>query len=840
MNISKYFETLKHGLCIAALFTLAAVCALAEDLRVRISPNRVTENQMAHFNIYCDGGEKIRNIVFPQVDGVTWHPNVKGSQTSIVNGKLSSSLSVGFTVSRTGEIAIPKIRLETSEGERFTQPIKFTVGKLSTGLFREDGSELPLAEAVFLRVQPKEQGRTSYFVGEEIPLYVVVLARPDLNVSLSAAPQLDGNNSVFTATERGSASQALNFQGESYNASIFLFDLRAMKTGKFDAAFSTNASCFIGNGSRDPFEESFFGGSFAVRGLGISGGNRVNLPLKGALKDITILPRPPVPAGAIDLGVIGENRPQWTLSSTTPKQGDPLYLDLTLTGNSTGLIAPEPKLEGFRTYPAEISTLPDNTTRVRMMLIPLNAGEQKLSLSFAILDPKTQKYVLTQIDKTLQIEKNNALAAPATNAVVPLETETSTASATAENDAAQSFAYLRPLNAQLLEAGKTPPEKKIWMPFAGALATLLICAGTLIFRARRSNDPADALRKRARNRKSEVLKKLAASTPETFDALVRNEVTDYLADARGQTSADAVRRSIRQNNAALAEVLDAAENAGYRPHARCEHFEKFREIVVRAVKTGAFLLVAGTVFLASPSQAKAADAPLAVEQKILNAENAYAKGDFERAKEGFAELCEMAPYAPDAWFNLGNTLYQQKQFAPALACYERARRLAVGRSDILANLNAARVQLKLPQVNEVKNPADFFVVLRDSFSPFMWTLFACTALSAGIIVFTFVRRKRALTLVITLAVFGYCMGNFFSQQKALRDASTAIVVVDSAAVYSLPIKDNGTVRELTRIPAGTELTLLETREGWFLVRLANGSEGWVEKNALAKLWENRD
>ena len=116
MNISKYFETLKHGLCIAALFTLAAVCALAEDLRVRISPNRVTENQMAHFNIYCDDGEKIRNIVFPQVDGVTWHPNVKGSQTSIVNGKISSSLSVGFTVSRTGEIAIPKIRLETSEG----------------------------------------------------------------------------------------------------------------------------------------------------------------------------------------------------------------------------------------------------------------------------------------------------------------------------------------------------------------------------------------------------------------------------------------------------------------------------------------------------------------------------------------------------------------------------------------------------------------------------------------------------------------------------------------------------------------------------------------------------
>lgn len=104
---------------------------------------------MAHFNIYCDDGEQIRSIAFPKIDGLTWHTNVSGSQTNIINGKVSTSRSVGFTVSATGEIAIPKIRVETSEGERFTQAVKFTVGKLSTGMFRKDGSEMPIDEAVF-------------------------------------------------------------------------------------------------------------------------------------------------------------------------------------------------------------------------------------------------------------------------------------------------------------------------------------------------------------------------------------------------------------------------------------------------------------------------------------------------------------------------------------------------------------------------------------------------------------------------------------------------------------------------------------------------------------------
>lgn len=837
MKISEKFGALKHGLCIAAFFIFSGICVFAEDLRVRISPNRVTENQMAHYNIYTESGEKLENMSFPQVDGLTWHPNVKGSQTTINNGKVTNSVSIGFTVSRTGEIVIPKIRVKTSEGERFTQAVKINVGKLSTGMFREDGSEMPLSEAVFLIVQPTERDRKTYFVGEEIPVYVIALSRPDIDVSLTAAPQLVGNASDFVAAERGATRQQLNFQNEPYNASIFLFDLRAMKTGKFDIGFSANASCLIG-GEEDPFESAFFGGRIRMGGFGISGGNRVSVPLKGDLKEITILPRPPVPAGVIDLGIISETQPEWTLSSDTPKQGDPLYLDLTITGNSSGLIAPEPQIDGFRTYPAEISAIDQTKTRVRMMLIPLKVGEQKLSLRFATLNPQTQEYMITQVEDTLQVEKNTSIAAPASTSAVVFEDTTSDSRFPEENPIPQTIAYIRPLNAKMLEKGKNPPGKNLWMPIAGTLITFLACFGIMIFRSGdKRNDPANALRKRARNRKGELLQKLADSTPENFDALVRNEISDYLADAKGLTSPDAVRREIQKNNPKLAEVLDAAESAGYRPNARCEHFEKFREIVRKAVKTGAFLIATGMLCCFAPQTAKAENTPVAPEQKILEAENAYASGNFEKAREGFAELTKIAPYAPDAWFNLGNALYQQKKFAPALACYERAWRLDVGRSDILTNLNATRVKLNLPQLNEVKNPADFFIVLRDSFSPFCWLLFACGTLSAGMIVFTLCRKKRIVTIAVSLACFGFGIANFFCQQKALRDNSVALVVTDNAVVYNLPIKNNTAVQELSTLPAGTQVSILETREGWFLIRFANGAEGWTESRALARLWE---
>lgn len=794
---------------------------------------------MSNFVIHLDGDERIRRVIgFPEVDGVTWYPQARGSSTSIVNGVAKSSVSYGFSVSKTGEITIPPMRVETSKGERLTRPVKFTVGKVSTGLFREDGTEMPISEAVFMHVQALDAERKQYFVGEEIPVLVAVLYRPDVGVALTEAPTLGSKNEALVVNAVSQNKTTATLRGERYNAAVFYYNLRMMKAGPVELSASASAKCYLGeDGASDPFD-AFFGGSMFQRSFGMSGRNAVAVPLKASLDGIVVKPRPPVPAGAIDLGIISKQAPTWTFSTETPRQGDPLYLDLIVRGDATGLIPPDPKLDGFRTYPAEILKTPAQNpqqaeTKVRLMLIPLNAGEQTLDLSFAVLDPDTGKYHLAQVKKTFSVTENQNLAAPAASAVLALDEPGKRELSVPEK---VSIAYIRPITPEAIERGKQAPDRGVYLIWSVPAVVALFCMGACYRRSRRENDPAALRRIRARSRKSELLKILAEATPENFDALVRTEVTDYLADARGAISADSIRRDLKTKNAELAEVLEAAESAGYNPNAHCGNFEKFREIVVRAIKSGAFALaVFFGISLACPQSLRAAEDAHAIGSAVRFAEDAYASGDFSKAQKEFTVLAEHAPYAADVWFDLGNVFYQQKNFAPALVCYERAWRLDVGRSDILSNLNAARVKLGLEPQGEVKNPLDGFAVLRDSFSAFAWSAFAAGVLSLGLIVVTFSRRHRVMVAAITLCVVGFGIFNCVWQKRILENAATAFVVADDAAAYALPIKEKSAVRELAKLPAGTPVRILDAREAWYLVRFGE-TEAWVEKSDIARVW----
>ncbi|MGN0834804.1 MAG: SH3 domain-containing protein [Candidatus Spyradosoma sp.] len=858
MRLFRRFGTARRlGFAVLLWLCGALFASAAEALRVGISPNVVTENRMATFVVHCDDGESLRGVpAFPAVDGVVWHANVRGSRTSWVNGRTTRAETFGFTVTKPGEIEIPAFRVETSKGERLTRPLRFTVGRLSTGLTRADGSEMPLAEAVFLVVQAQGDARESYFVGEEIPVLVCALSRPGLDARLTSRPALTGGADAFVAAEKGYAKSSATFRGERFDAAIFPFDLRAMKAGTFTAAFSASADCVFDDGSaRDPFGGDPFFGGLQMRASAFSGGSAVvSVPLNGELKGVVVRARPPVPAGATDLGIVSENAPSWEFSSDAAKCGEPLYLDLKIRGNASGLVAPEPSVPGFRTYPAEISETPAadgnaaaRETRVRLMLIPLEAGERKVSLTFATLNPATGDYTLTTAEKTFSVEENRTLAAPAVSgtlaALPPSAAGSAEPRASANAAAARAVAYIRPLTPETLARGKTPPGDAalaLWaLPFVVAPAAFAVAR----FRARRErDDPARERRRRARARKGALLKKLADATPENFDALVREDVSDWLADAKGAASADAIRDDVRRANAELAEVLDAAEKAGYLPNARCAHFEKFRAIVARAVRSGAFAFVAALVGAAAfPDQLRADEAPAAAPEsapaaKILAAEDAYARGDFAEAERGFAALAAEAPFAADVWFDLGNAFFAREKNAAALVCFERARRLDVGRGDVVANLNAARFRLGQPPLGEVKTPLDAFAALRDSFSPTAWTLFAVVGFSVCALAAAFLRRRRLPVLALGTALLAFGAFSFWIQRGTLQDADAAIVLADGLVVRDLPVAGDASARAVATLAAGTPVRVAGGRAEFCLIRFGDGAEGWVEKSAVARLW----
>lgn len=857
MRLFRRFGT-ALGFAVLFLFCGALPASAAEALRVGISPNVVTENRMASFVVYCDDGESLRGVpAFPAVDGVAWHANVRGSRTSWLNGRTTRAETFGFTVTKPGEIEIPAFRVETSKGERLTRPLKFTVGKFSTGLTRADGSEMPLSEAVFLVVQAQDGARESYFVGEEIPVLVCVLSRPGLDARPTSRPALTGGADAFVAAEKGYAKSSATFRGEPFDAAIFPFDLRAMKAGTFTAAFSASADCVFDDGSaRDPFAGDPFFGGLQMRAAAFPGGSAVvPVPLKGELKGVVVRARPPVPADATDLGIVSENAPDWEFSSDAAKCGEPLYLDLKIRGNVSGLVAPEPSVPGFRTYPAEISETPaadgnaaERETRVRLMLIPLEPGERKVSLSFATLNPATGDYALTTAEKTFSVEENRELAAPAVSGTLAAPLPPAAGNAEARADAAaDAVAYIRPLTPETLARGKTPPGRAALALWALPLVVAPVAFALARFRARRERaDPARERRRRARARKGALLKKLAAATPENFDALVREDVRDWLADARGAASADAIRDDVRRANAELADVLDEAEKAGYLPNARCAHFEKFRAIVVRAVRSGAFALVAALAGTAAfPEALRAEEVPAAEAasesasaRTISAAEDAYARGDFAEAERGFAALAAEAPFAADVWFDLGNAYFAQGKNAAALVCFERARRLDCGRGDVASNLNAARFRLGLPPLGEVKTPLDALAALRDSFSPTVWTLFAVVGFSVCALGAAFARRRLVPVLALGAALLAFGALNFWMQRAALRDADAAVVLADELVVRDLPVLGNASARAVATLAAGTPVRVAGERPEQYLICFGGNAEGWVEKSAVARLWDD--
>ena len=70
---------------------------------------------------------------------------------------------------------------------------------------------------------------------------------------------------------------------------------------------------------------------------------------------------------------------------------------------------------------------------------------------------------------------------------------------------------------------------------------------------------------------------------------------------------------------------------------------------------------------------------------------------------------------------------------------------------------------------------------------------------------------------------------------AERDAGTAAVVLAAEATARTSDSAFSPNALAEPLPAGTELSILEERDGWARVRLANGRDAWLRGSALARV-----
>ncbi|MDR2692582.1 MAG: tetratricopeptide repeat protein [Dysgonamonadaceae bacterium] len=227
-------------------------------------------------------------------------------------------------------------------------------------------------------------------------------------------------------------------------------------------------------------------------------------------------------------------------------------------------------------------------------------------------------------------------------------------------------------------------------------------------------------------------------------------------------------------------------------------------------------------------------------QDILQTANeAYAKGDFTKAIEGYEAALKENGESAAVYYNLGNSYYKAGKIAPSILNYERALLLEPGNGDIRFNLEIA----KLKTVDKIEPVGEFFLTswfhsIEDSLSTDAWSRFAiaCFILLIGCLFLFFFSRKILIkqfgfyagVSLLVLVIFG----NIFAcnQKKSLTQRDNAVIFVPTTTIKSSP-SDSGT--DLFILHEGAKVKLKNQIGNWNEIETADGNVGWIKGSEIA-------
>jgi tetratricopeptide (TPR) repeat protein len=211
----------------------------------------------------------------------------------------------------------------------------------------------------------------------------------------------------------------------------------------------------------------------------------------------------------------------------------------------------------------------------------------------------------------------------------------------------------------------------------------------------------------------------------------------------------------------------------------------------------------------------------------------YAKGLYKDAIATYQKIVDDGHQSALVYYNLGNAYFKNEDVPSALLYYEKAHKLSPGDEDINYNIQFANQKT----TDKVDAGTEFFItkwwhsfILGFSLT----TLAVITVLlfisgSALLIVYRFTNsvgiKKLSFYLALVLLLSGFASMFIADRQEQYFDAHHgAIIFSTSVNVKSGPAPNS---KNLFLIHEGTKVQILENNNGSMKIRLANGSEGWI-------------
>ena len=372
---------------------------LAGSITATINPKEGSVGTSFQLQLEIHGNLE-QNVDFPEVEGISVQGTGRSSSISIINGRSTSSLSLGYTisVSKPGNFTIPSIQAKIDGQIEKTTPISFIAKKPSDHISIE-GSTLP---AAFLQT---EFSKRSPYLGEGIIKKTKLFFRikvVDESRAINKSPDLKYHEIDKEVSKE-------NFGGTTFSVLEYSDLIIPRKAGPINVPGDTVNIEVMQQSRRH--NQNFFGGffddAFSQRSVFSLAANDDNL-------DIKPLPQKGRPKNF--QGTVGTFKIKTSLNPKKLKQSETATLTIKIEG--LGLLENIPNIpldlgSDIKIYPdkpnIEEKISKNGIASKRSMkyaIVPNKSGSINLgTISLPVFNPKTETYsVLTANLGTMEVE----------------------------------------------------------------------------------------------------------------------------------------------------------------------------------------------------------------------------------------------------------------------------------------------------------------------------------------------------------------------------------------------------------------------------------------------------
>ena len=832
------------SILIQLLLCVQAILFAAAPVQVSFRPAQPEAGEAVRVTITASTTERGgAEVILPKLpSSARWNYNMRSDSTrmSMTNSgqpQVSYTFVRQLTITAAGKLEMPPVTVRCGSKELKSEPVTLNVLPSGSRPKSEPETLKPFGKLFSTPARPVRPG-------EKITLHLELYIPENYELLNISMPAFTGMGNAILQKDPASGQLVRQYNpivknenGNEYVVYPFTISAMTAISGDFFPQAELNLSVRERRKvSRDDFDDDIFN-SFFGRSSSFGRPETIRLNLKDQA-GFKVVPLPPLPDGAIDLGLTGSWKCSAKFSTANCRSGEVAELEILLvpqmvsgTLEEIPLKVPELKLDGFRVYPPE-TIRKNNRIAIRYALVPLSTGEKSLQLKLAWFDTVKNAWQVSVQTPSLAVTPGtvNQVSTPAAPAPAPKTPEVPEAPAKPlelETPPAlpDGLSYLKADTASKLKLPLIANQKILLLLTVGGGILLLLL--DLLARKMLKKLPSGD-----RKHRREIKKRLnmlccelekssdLAATVEKFGVAEIAELSGLAPGATAQDIADHIADTDLKeffSNAACRSFSGGAVRQSSDPALRKKLLKFLKHLTVVLLLFSA-VTVYGTSFAAANA--------------------AYDRGDYVSAATAYRRALQSDQLSVPLLCNLGCTEFKLGNYPEARVWFTRAKLLAPGDLEVRANLKLTEEKLQLAPADDAGSFTAHLTSLRDSLCRpdqylaaagigfFLLALiiilrgYGSSALrwsGAGVILF--------LIVLALLAAWGQADSSYSPNQLILTGKTVEI--------RSLPVENSGTV--LKKITPGTSAVMIEKRGSWLRI-FCDDTEGWIPETQAMQVF----